>query len=335
MVGTNPTTIERAREGVREFFLLQRAEKMSEGLSVSQREAIRMYHEAATRRISVAQDLRGPIQTPAALTLYQQGSLFYALAYLVNDDASLDPRNLTPEDAFRKLEGAMAAEGLTPPQEFSQAKPMLVASDPLELDRVTPEEADRRIEELSVVARWLSRLVDPRSPREIKMARVVRLLVGTAALLAILISLGTRIFSPKNLAHYMPATASSEALSTTATGAVDGSRRGTFGFHSQLEDTPWLSIDLGRPHAITRIEVFGRNDAGPYDQSIPLVLETSDTGADYGQVASRTEPFSDSEPWVIKPAPPLVTRYLRLRTTRRSYLVLNEVEVYGKAVKAN
>jgi hypothetical protein len=30
-----------------------------------------------------------------------------------------------------------------------------------------------------------------------------------------------------------------------------------------------------------------------------------------------------------------VTRYLRLRTMRRSYLVLGEVEVYGNDVKAN
>jgi hypothetical protein len=116
---------------------------------------------------------------------------------------------------------------------------------------------------------------------------------------------------------------------------VDGSRRSAYGFHSQLEDSPWVSIDLGRSYAITRIEVFGRSDAGPYDQSIPLALETSQTGADYGILASRTEPFSDSDPWVIKPAPPLVTRYLRLRTTRRSYLVLSEVEVYGNAIKAN
>jgi F5/8 type C domain len=332
MVGANPTMIERAREGIREFFLLQHAEKQSEVRSASQRDAIRLYHEAASRRITVAQDLRGPIQTPAALALYQQGSLFYALAYLLNEDESLDPRSLTPEETFRKLEGAMAADGLTPPHEFQSARPMLVASDPLELDRASPEEADRRIEELAVVAGWLSRLVDARSPREIKTARIARITVGAVSGLALIAILVTQIFAPKNLAHHRLATASSEGFSTTASGAVDGSRNVGYGFHSQLEDSPWLSIDLGRAYAIAQIEVFGRGD-GHYDQSVPLFLEISDSGADYGQVASRTEPFSDSEPWVIKPAPPLVTRYLRLRTTRRSYLVLNEVEVYGKTVK--
>jgi hypothetical protein len=332
MVGPNPTMIERAREGIREFFLLQHAEKQSEVRSTSQREAIRLYHEAANRRISVAQDLRGPIQTPAALSLYQQGSLFFALAYLLNEDETLDPRNLTPEETFRKLEGAIAADGLTPPNEFRSARPMLVASDPLELDRATPEEADRRIEELSVVAGWLSRLVDPRSPREIKTARIARVTVGAVIGLALIVTLVTQIFAPKNLGRYRVATASSEGFSTTASGAVDGSRSGGYGFHSQLEDSPWLSIDLGRAHAITRIEVFGRGD-GHYDQSLPLVLEISDSGAEYDQVASRMEPFSASEPWVIKPEPPLVTRYVRLRTARRSYLVLSEVEVYGTAIK--
>ena len=328
MVGMNPTTVERAREGVREFFLLEQAEKKSETLSATQRQTIRTYHEAANRRISVAQDLRGPVQTPAALVLYQQGSFFHALAYLVTQDESLDPLALTPAEAFRRLDAAIVAGGLVPPPAFERAKSMLVASDPLELDRLTPEEAIRRIEELAVVARWLGHLVDARSPREIKTARVFRVLVAIGGAIALLVNLGIGLFTPKNLAAHKVAIASSEALSTTASGAVDGSRSGAYGFHSQLEDAPWLSIDLGATFAINRVKVFGRADS-PHDQSIPLSLEVSDDGANYRQVTARTEPFSDHEPWVFLPAPALTTRYLRLRTMRRSYLVLSEVVVNG------
>jgi hypothetical protein len=330
MVGLNLATVERAREGVREFFLLERAEKKSQALSASRRETVRAYHEAANRRISVAQDLRGPVQTPAALVLYQQGSFFHALAYLATKDANLDPLSLTPAEAFRRLGEAIDTDGLAHREEFERAKHMLVASNPLELDRLPPEEAIRRIEELAVVARWLGHLVDARSPREIKTARVARVLAGAGAGLALLVNLGITLFTPKNLAAHKVAVASSETQSTTASGAVDDSRTGAFGFHSQLEESPWLTIDMGRAFAITRIKVFGRGDAGPYDQSIPLALEASDNGTDYGQIALRAEPFSDSDPWVVKPAPPLVARYLRLRTMRRSYLVLTEVEVYGK-----
>jgi hypothetical protein len=334
MVGTNPTALVRAREGVREFFLLEQAEKKSESLTASQREALRTYHEAASGRIGVARDLRGPIQTPAALVLYQQGTLFYALAYLVSKNGPLDPASISAEEAFRKLEGALASDGVTPPKEFERARPILVTSDPLALDRMTADEAGVRVEEIDAVARWLGRLLDPRSPREIKAARVIRVLVSAAAALALLFYLGTRIFSRKNLALDKPAVASSYMFSTGASGAVDGSRSGQYGYHSQLEDSPWLSIDLATPFELTEIKVFGRTD-GYYDQSVPLALEASDDGANYQQVAARAETFSDYDPWVIKPAPPLVTRYLRLRTMRRSYLVLGEVEVYGNAIKPN
>ncbi len=144
--------------------------------------------------------------------------------------------------------------------------------------------------------------------------------------------LAVRIFSPENLALDKPAVGSSYAFSTTAAGAVDGSRSGPYGYHSNLEDSPWLSIDLLRPYAVTKIKVFGRGD-GINDQSVPLALEVSDDGSAYREVAIRGEPFSDYDPWVIKPAPPLVTRFVRLRTTRRSYLVLGEVEVYSNAPK--
>jgi hypothetical protein len=332
MVGRIPTTIEHAREGVREFFLLERAEKKSETLTPSQREIVRAYHVAAGRRIEVARHLRGPIQTPPALLLYQQGALFHVLGYLVHKDESLDPESLTREEAFRRFDDAILGDGLAPPMEFERAKPMLLGSDPLALDRVTADEAGRRIEELANAVRWLAHLLDPRSPREIKNARVVRLLVGAAVVLAFLIGVAMRMVARKNLALAKTAIASSDMFSAAAPGAVDGFRGSAYGFHSQLEESPWLSIDLGRAFSITEAKVFGRTD-GYYDQSIPLALEVSDDGSDYRQVASRTEVFSDYDPWVVKLEPSPVARYVRLRTMRQSYLVLGEVEVYGHDIK--
>src|SRR5688572_20916447 len=115
-------SFERARKGVREFFLLEGAAKKIRALSASQRELVRIYHDAANRRISVAQDLRGPVQTPAALMLYQQGSFFYTLAYLATADDGLDPKSLTPAAAFRRLDDAIVADGLSPPKQFERAR---------------------------------------------------------------------------------------------------------------------------------------------------------------------------------------------------------------------
>jgi hypothetical protein len=56
-------------------------------------------------------------------------------------------------------------------------------------------------------------------------------------------------------------------------------------------------------------------------------LEVSDDGTSFRKISERTVKFSESDPWIIKTGP-LVTRYIRLRTERRSYLVVSEVEVY-------
>jgi hypothetical protein len=137
--------------------------------------------------------------------------------------------------------------------------------------------------------------------------------------------------SPKSVAKGKPAVSSSTMFGTLPAAAVDGSKSGAYGFHSGLEDSPWLSIDLGRRYAITGIKVYGRGD-GIYDQSIPLALEVADDDASYRALATRTEPFSADDPWVLRPAG-VVARFVRLRTMRKSYLVLGEVEVFGK--KAN
>jgi len=117
----------------------------------------------------------------------------------------------------------------------------------------------------------------------------------------------------------------------TPAGVVDGDLDGRFGFHSALDDSPCLSIDLGSNHAIYKIKVYGRDDCC-FDQWIPLVLEVSSLGVSYGKIAEKTDQFSEANPWVIHPTT-LVTRYVRLRTERRSYLALGEVEVFGRPPK--
>ena len=58
-------------------------------------------------------------------------------------------------------------------------------------------------------------------------------------------------------------------------------------------------------------------------------VEISDDGKTFQTVGTRTEPFTESDPWKLR-ADPAAGRYVRLRTTRRAVLVLSEVEVYGR-----
>jgi hypothetical protein len=317
---------------VREFLLLEQQEKKTAAFKESQRRDMRAYVDAANRRLLVARDIRGPSQTPVALELYREAAIFYVLAFLVSKEESLDPSALTPEAALAKLDDAMAAEGITPPPELARVRPLLLVDDPLELDRLRDEESDRRAEDFEVTTRWLARLFDARSPREFKTARILRLSLASAAVLAAIVYFFAWILAPKNLARGRPTTISGSTMfSTVGAGVVDGSTSGQYGYHSALEDSPWLSIDLGKPYALNRIKVFGRGDEY-HDQSIPLALESSDDGVTYQKFAERTEPFSADDPWVVRPTG-VVTRYLRLHTLRRSYLVLGEVEVYGQKPK--
>jgi len=319
------------REQVREFFLLEDAERQLSSLTNSQRANIRAYYDAAERRLAVARDLRGPSETPSAVTLYRERGLFLALALIAGKDADCDLGSLTPESVLLKLEGALANNGVKPVPELEKIRSVLLSSDPLELERLTANEAAQRAEELDTTTHWLQTLVDPCLPRDLKLSRVTRLTTVIAGAVAILAALVAWVAAPSNLAKDKSATSSSAAYKTAPAAAVDGSKVGNYGFHSADEESPWLAIDLGKTYVVTKVKVFGRGDP-INDQSVPLALEASDDGDIYRQIETRSRPFSASDPWIVEP-PSVAVRFIRLRTLRRSYLVLNEVEVYGRSVK--
>jgi hypothetical protein len=325
-----PTRVELGR--LREFFLLEKATEKSVRRSELQRTTIREYHEAAICRLAVARDLRGTAQGPVALELYRLGVIFYALAYLSAKDATLEVGALPPDRTLRKLEESLEADGLRSPPEYARIRGLLLLSERLAFDRVAPEQREQKIRELDVTIGWLSGLFDVRSPRELRTARILRLLAAALAGIALLALFLVGLLTPKNLAKGRPVSSNGGTMfGTTMAAAVDGSTSGDYEFHSTPEDSPWLAIDLGRPYDITQVKVFGRGD-GTYDQSIPLALEVSDDGSTYREVAQRAEPFSTYDPWVVKPTK-VVGQFVRLRTLKRACLVLDEVMVNGKTAK--
>jgi hypothetical protein len=194
-----------------------------------------------------------------------------------------------------------------------------------------PEEARRTADDFDVATAWLAGLVDPRSGREIRMAHHVRLALAALVAATLIAMLVQWVATPKNIALRKPVTASSEAWDTKPEGAVDGDKFTRFGFHSSLDDKPWLVIDLGANYRLTRVKVYGRGDCC-FDQSVPLTMETSTDGTSFKAIAERASDFSQSAPWVVYPQSS-TARFLRLRTQRTSYLVLSEVEVNGHVAK--
>ncbi len=160
-----------------------------------------------------------------------------------------------------------------------------------------------------------------------KAARIARVGLASTALAALALFGAVRALSPTNLALRKPVASSSRAYDTTPEAAVDGRKFGRLGFHSSMEDSPWISIDLGRRYQIERIAVFGRDDCC-FDQSIPLALQVSDDGATYRDIDERKDWFTAYEPWIVKPRE-AVARFVRLQTRAHAVLVLSEVEING------
>ena len=322
-------TFSRVGGEVREFFLLEHDERKSASLTESQRAAVRAYYDAAMRRMSAARDLRGPDQTRAAVSLYRAAGESLAFAFLLSRDAGLDVGGLASSGStFERLGQAFEIEQIQAPPAFESARATLSSADAWALDSVTRERATLDAEGLERSTRWLSTLIHPYPVRRVRARRAVRLGVAALAGLGALAWLAVRAFSPRDVALRKVARASSSDWGTAPAGAVDGEKNGRFGFHSRDEKSPWWSVDLGRPRTIATVKVFGRGDCC-FDQSVPLALEVSDDGVAYRVVGERAEPFSETEPWVARPAG-VVARFVRLRTERASVLVLGEVEVYER-----
>lgn len=165
------------------------------------------------------------------------------------------------------------------------------------------------------------------SVSHLRVMRVARI-VGIPALLAVLCAgAGFGIWlrlQPPNLALRKPASTSSHGGGSypKAAGAVDG-YTSALGFHTLEEQSPWLLIDLQATYPVKRVKVYNRTE-GWADRAVPLVIEGSEDGKQFRELARRDKDFSV---WDAKFAP-VNSRYVRVVAPRLTYLHLNEVEVY-------
>jgi hypothetical protein len=228
-----------------------------------------------------------------------------------------------------RLTDTLARAGLRSPVELGRQRALLVNDDPCAADALDLEQREGAADDLEVSTEWLARTLQAPPATDARRQRALRCAAVGVVVLGVSASAWARFAKPRNLALHREVQASSEGFSTRATGAVDGIRYGQLGFHSAEQMEPWLSIDLGREYAIARVAAYGRADCC-FDQSVPLAFEVSDDGVTYRPAARREDPFSQADPWIVKPER-LTTRFVRFRTLRRSFLVLSEVEVYGHA----
>jgi hypothetical protein len=320
------------RDDVREFFLLEEAERRGAHLADAQRASIQALQRAAKRRLVAASALTDPGDAPAAVLLYREAWGCLARALLLAEDASADALSLpAPPVVWDRLQKVLAARDAVAPEELAAVRDVLVTPDPVGVDRLTPEDARSLFDQLETAVRWLAQQVEARSKTQLKYARLLRQVGAAVVAVLVLADVVVRLLAPKDLALDKPVQATPAGYETTAEGAVDGLKNGRFGYHSQEAEQPFLTIDLQKAYLLSKITIFGRGECC-YDQSIPMVVEVSVDGTSFRKVEERTTPFSESEPWVMKP-PDTLARFVRVRMERHGSLVLSEIEVNGKLAK--
>src|SRR5260370_173371 len=109
---------------------------------------------------------------------------------------------------------------------------------------------------------------------------------------------------------------------------VNGILEYSYGAHTDVQDDPWILLDLERPRRIGKIAVHNRGD-GYFSECLPLILEVGTDGSSFKQLAVRETVFSRTDPWVLDRLDETV-RYIRLRTTGRTYIALTELAAYSR-----
>jgi hypothetical protein len=326
------------REGLREYFLLERAEREVSARSADQQAKIRNFVAAGDARLAAAAALSGGEHVPAALVLYRDGIVFVVRALL--EARGRESSEQTAEDAFRSLAPLVESGDLPPkPDGFDDARALLTDTRPLAYDELPAAEALSKRAQVEATALWLRGLVDARGPRQVKLSRALR--IGAIGLLALLgVGFGVwKLVAPKNIALGKPVQLSSRrpecpagtgAEGLSPAGLVDGTVSSTYDICTKGEVRPWAILDLQKVRPIGKVVVHNRADCCWGNWDLPVALELSDDGTNFREIARRTTAYTAAVPWVAELGGQS-GRFVRLRADSNEprELVLTELEVYA------
>lgn len=294
------------------------------GLSMAQQDATHRAFAAARSRLDAAAQLRQAGRDLPAILLYREGIITLGKVLIAARGQAPEGVSYNGGETLERFTSLLADEHLAL---SANLRDVMRLAEPLELDALPSRALASRADALaSLTARLLERI----EPTSRERSLYVKYAPFASVVLTLLCALGSVAYFallPTNLAKGRPAIASSATYETRPEGVVDGKDYGRFGYHSEVEASPWIRVDLGRKYHLTEIKIFGRHDCC-YDQSVPMLCEVSADGEQFDGVATKSEPFEQIEPWVISPKG-VSARYVRVRTLRESVLVLSELEVYG------
>lgn len=112
-------------------------------------------------------------------------------------------------------------------------------------------------------------------------------------------------------------------------GGANGAITGQFGFHTDCEDDPWWQVDLEAVHPLQEVRIYNRMDSAR-ERSRTLRVLLSEDGSAWTQVHDQdgyTFGGADGRPLRVMLAG-IPARYVRLQLNARTYLHLDEVQVF-------
>lgn len=287
----------------------------------------RLTMEVAERTLEPRQRFASGGPDALVCELYRQ-TIFWALRAHAQGRTGMDPtshdlRDLWSSSDPELLLGAADDEGA-----LQSLRDDLLDKDFSSFAELSPEEQGRRARALRPFVEGLIRRLE--APIEAQDTLWLQRVLRMGALLAflgviVIMSLSARdwLEQRRDLARGKPWTSSSVY-------PVGGCRSPLqiceespyFFFHTLEEENAWVSIDLGEPRVFTAIRVVNRRDCC-WERALPLIVEVSDDGKTWREIARRTEEFRS---WLAKLSP-VRARWVRLRTPQRTTLHLAEVRI--------
>jgi F5/8 type C domain len=247
---------------------------------------------------------------------------------------------------------AHATEGETPPASLAEAfdlAPAAIVRDAAGGDDAVAalrealvpepfaEAAERSVDQQRVTARAaleFARALDARLEGHNKIAaerllwqRALRVAAGVAFVVFVAFAAGLGIRSltrPPDIARGATWRTSSAYVGYATSGQLGPHGTDIF-FHTKEDKEPWFEVDLGASRKVASVLVENRSDYGQ-DRSVPLVVELSDDGEAWAEVARQPNTFRS---WTAT-FPARNARFVRLRVPRLSFLHLRRVSVFDR-----
>jgi F5/8 type C domain len=308
-----------------EFFLLRTAERTARAYTSLQRDRVNAHHLAAEQRQRAAGRLVDPV---CAAILLREALVGYLRAAAIVRTPAILEEPMAVEALAEQLSEVpsdpVASDG---GKDTERVRLAIRSSSPLFFDRLERGELERTRWALDRAASALRRAGEVRSIAYVRGARFGRIAAVVAALAFVVFRIVDTTFWP-DLAHGKPVMASS-VLPGSPDGhdLVEGGIGTSFAIATNVQDAPWIQVDLLAVYKINTVKVYNRVD-GWFDDCLPLVLQTSVDGAVWDDVGRRDTTFIYNPPWIVrldhKPA-----RFIRVHAIRKTYLALSAVSVFG------